>query len=38
MFFCLSDEVMPKRDEPRGDKELFDRQTGKKQHAKGWSI
>jgi len=38
VLLSLSGEVMPKRAEPRGDRELVDRQTGKKQQAKCGSI
>jgi hypothetical protein len=29
VLLSVSGEVMPKKDEPRGDGELYDRQTGK---------
>jgi len=38
VLLSLSGDVMPKIDEPRGEKELFDRQAGKKQCAKCGSI
>jgi hypothetical protein len=38
VLLSLSGDVMPKRDEPRGERGLCDKQAGKKQHAKCGSI
>jgi hypothetical protein len=38
MCYCLSGYVIPKIDEPRGEKEIFDGQAGRKQRAKCGSI
>ena len=38
VLLSLSGDIMPKRDEWRGDREFFDKQAGKEQHAKCGSI